>query len=376
MTIRCLIIFSSSSIGGAEKSLSRMALSDQNRNVVYELSCVGKNNDLFDFWKSEALIQKISRTKLKYQFSKWKLFYLSIFGRHKYDILYVVGYRLSIFVRLLNLFMGFPFKVIVALRWNPSSGSRLDLTFRNLEKYLKFLPETFYIANSNAGLTTLRDEIGVTLTKSVCIHNGVNVCFRAGSTIVEPTCDDKIVLLVGNMAKRKGFLEFLRYFNDHFTELHFGQITALKIVIAGNDYMSGRVQEMVRKSSRISHLVSFMGYVDEAELSGLYRKAAVLAFPSLYDEGCPTAIIEARCYGCKVVAFDIDGVSEVMGMSDSLIRPGNYVGFLEAVRIAINSHHRPNQGSSVFLKSMTHCCAGHENFFLEIVGSDVRKHFE
>ena len=76
------------------------------------------------------------------------------------------------------------------------------------------------------------------------------------------------------------------------------------------------------------------GLVDAATLKDLYRSAAVLAFPSLY-EGFGLPPLEAMASGCPVAASDAGSVPEVCGDAAVLfdaLDPGSIAeGILEAI---------------------------------------------
>lgn len=62
----------------------------------------------------------------------------------------------------------------------------------------------------------------------------------------------------------------------------------------------------------IADRVHFLGCVDERSLIGLYRRAALLAFPSRF-EGFGLPLVEAMQLGCPIVASRADAVVETAG---------------------------------------------------------------
>ena len=71
--------------------------------------------------------------------------------------------------------------------------------------------------------------------------------------------------------------------------------------------------------------VSFLGAVPQAQLADCYRRASVVAFPSLEPEGLGLVPIEALGCECAVVASNVPGVTEsiVHGTTGLLARPGS-----------------------------------------------------
>jgi glycosyltransferase involved in cell wall biosynthesis len=85
-----------------------------------------------------------------------------------------------------------------------------------------------------------------------------------------------------------------------------------KLIIAGirENYMH-TLQRIVRDQG-LGRYVDFLGYVDVADLSHLYRSAAVLVYPSLY-EGFGLPPLESMACGCPVIASDVSSLPEVCG---------------------------------------------------------------
>jgi glycosyltransferase involved in cell wall biosynthesis len=70
----------------------------------------------------------------------------------------------------------------------------------------------------------------------------------------------------------------------------------------------------------LADAIAFPGYVDDADLEGLYRAAAVFAFPSL-NEGFGLPVLEAMARGLPVVAADAASLPEVAGEAALLVPP-------------------------------------------------------
>ena len=63
--------------------------------------------------------------------------------------------------------------------------------------------------------------------------------------------------------------------------------------------------------------VDVRGLVSRTELTSLYQRAAVLAFPSLY-EGFGLPLLEAMACGCPVAASDAGSLPEIVGDAAAL----------------------------------------------------------
>ena len=66
--------------------------------------------------------------------------------------------------------------------------------------------------------------------------------------------------------------------------------------------------------------VRCLGYVDDAGLSALYRRARGLVFPSWY-EGFGLPVLEALGHGCPVICSDRTSLPEVGGAAVRYIDP-------------------------------------------------------
>ena len=70
----------------------------------------------------------------------------------------------------------------------------------------------------------------------------------------------------------------------------------------------GRVQSAI-KYRDLSERVSFVGF--QEDVSSWMRAARLLVVPSL-KEGCPTTVLEAMSHGVPVVAYNLDGLPELV----------------------------------------------------------------
>jgi alpha-1,3-rhamnosyl/mannosyltransferase len=76
-----------------------------------------------------------------------------------------------------------------------------------------------------------------------------------------------------------------------------------------------------------------IGYVDEADLPGLYAGALALAMPSLY-EGFGLPCLEAMASGVPVVASNISALPEACGGAAVLVDPHDPAEFAPALLAA------------------------------------------
>jgi glycosyltransferase involved in cell wall biosynthesis len=99
----------------------------------------------------------------------------------------------------------------------------------------------------------------------------------------------------------------------------------LRLVLTGGGH-SGQLPEGVETA----------GLVGVAELAGLYRRAAAVVFPSLY-EGFGQPPLEAMACGCPVACSDAASLPEVVGDAARLFDPHDPQAIADAVRDVLDA---------------------------------------
>lgn len=129
--------------------------------------------------------------------------------------------------------------------------------------------------------------------------------------------DGRTLLFVGRLSREKGVLEFI----DALAQLPKERFRA---VIAGEGPLQ---EEAVRRVAArgIEKSVAFLGWLDEARLGEIYRRATVVVVPSMVLEAFSLVGIEAMAHAKPVVAFDAGGVREWLadGETGFLVQQGN-----------------------------------------------------
>ena len=119
-SIKVLLLFSDSVIGGAERSLTRMAFANSNSLVSYQLATFGS----FGEWNKWA--ESLAIKPYCFNYRIWSLFrYILI---NKPDVIYIIGFRLSVYLRLFcRIFT--KCKLVQGVRWHPNSNSKCWIGF-------------------------------------------------------------------------------------------------------------------------------------------------------------------------------------------------------------------------------------------------------
>ena len=132
---------------------------------------------------------------------------------------------------------------------------------------------------------------------------------------------EKFFLFVGVVKERKNVLRIFEAFSE-FKKLH--SQSGYKLAIGGKS--EGTYFEKVKSFSEEKGIASdivWLGFLNDGELSYVYRRARTLLFPSIVESfGFP--VLEAMSCGLPVITSDFGGPSEIgSGNSALLVDPYN-----------------------------------------------------
>ncbi len=124
------------------------------------------------------------------------------------------------------------------------------------------------------------------------------------------------LLYVGNAYPHKNLERLIIAFGKLITEY----MLDYQLVIAGRkDHFHEQLEKEVA-DVRLDDRVIFTGYVTDAELAGLYKKASLYVFPSL-SEGFGLPALEAMSYGVPVASSNATCLPEVAGEAAEYFDP-------------------------------------------------------
>lgn len=124
------------------------------------------------------------------------------------------------------------------------------------------------------------------------------------------------VLFLGALRRHKNWAGLLRAY----ALLPAGLRAAHPLLLAGRAHRAHRPLGRLVDRLQLGDQVRVLDEVPEAELPGLYRGAAVFAFPSLM-EGFGLPPLEAMACGTPVVSSDRTSLPEVLGAAAALVDP-------------------------------------------------------
>ncbi len=156
-------------------------------------------------------------------------------------------------------------------------------------------------------LEGVEDVTGKTLT----ILNGVAIPRTTSAKA-------KVIAFTGRVLPIKGVVELARAFEA-------ANLPGWRLAIAGDD-PHGLLAGV--NGAGIDRL----GHIPHEEAIALLAGAEIAAVPSMWDDPCPRAAIEALAEGCALVASRRGGLPEIAGEAALFVDPGDTAAFAAALR--------------------------------------------
>jgi len=179
-----------------------------------------------------------------------------------------------------------------------------------------------FIAVSRYTADDLVRRAGVPASKIEVIYHGLDPAFSIadnGAGRAPPV--SPYVLAVGGVSPRKNTRRLIAAFSRW--RARGGHRSQYRLLITGTSLDT----DFDQNGSVLPEGVSLLGYVDKAELPGLYSGAAAFLYPGIY-EGFGLPIIEAMASGAPVVTSRTGAAPEIAGGAAILVDPFD-VGSIE-----------------------------------------------
>jgi glycosyltransferase involved in cell wall biosynthesis len=311
-TLKVMIVFSAAGLGGAERSLSRMALANDQAEISYLFSTLGGDGAWAEWIRQSGqqplVFSLLGRLPRPAEFLR----FIATVRNRSPRVIYVVGVRAAVLVRLLKPFLG-GVKIVHGIRTTFERGSSLARTFGIPERLFQHCTDC-YIANSNAGAETLSALSRIPRSQFHVIPNGVSIPCNSVPPITERP---DIVAVVANIHRLKGHREFMKV-----VELVHRARPRTVFNFIGEDSLNGEIKRTAR-SMGLESAVSFAGF--QPDVWSWLVAARLFVLPSRNVEGAPTSILEAQGAALPVVAFAIGGIPDIVrdGVDGCLITPGD-----------------------------------------------------
>jgi glycosyltransferase involved in cell wall biosynthesis len=165
---------------------------------------------------------------------------------------------------------------------------------------------------------------GADPAKIEVVHSGPGLFSGDGNSAAPPDADEgPFLLYVGNIGGNKNLPFLVRSFAR--------AAPPARLVLAGR--ARGGLEELSQAIDAAPNRerIELRSEVSDAELERLYRSAAALVLPSVY-EGFGFTALEAMARGCPVLASDIPALREVSGSGALLLPLGDEAAWAEAMR--------------------------------------------
>lgn len=182
------------------------------------------------------------------------------------------------------------------------------------------------IAVSESTKQDLIDLLKIPPQKIETIHEGIDGSFLNGhaarSLAASPNRAthaigaDKYFLFIGERRPHKNLVRLIEAFFLFKKKCQ----NRYKLVIGGKRYASYDAPERKVQELGLMGEVIFMGYVDESDLSSIYRQAEAFIFPSIY-EGFGLPILEAMACEVPVITANLSSMPEIADHSAILVNP-------------------------------------------------------
>lgn len=165
-------------------------------------------------------------------------------------------------------------------------------------------------------------------------HGGGNLHAWGGTTPTKP-----FFLYVSRLEHpAKNHVRLIESFN------HFKRLTGSdwQLVLAGGDWHGAEHIHAAVKASPFASDIRTPGFVEDAALPDLYRAAACMVYPSLF-EGFGLPPVEAMACGTPVISSITGALDEVVGNAAQVVNPEDVLDITEALQFVASSGSRRAQ---------------------------------
>jgi glycosyltransferase involved in cell wall biosynthesis len=171
-----------------------------------------------------------------------------------------------------------------------------------------------FIAVSRYTADDLMRRANVPASRIEVVYHGLDPVFSGSGGSAGTTNDEPYVLAVGGVSPRKNTRRLIAAFSRW--RARGSHRSRYRLLITGTSLDT----DFAQNGSGMPDGVSLLGYVDKAELPGLYAGATTFLYPGIY-EGFGLPIIEAMACGTPVVTSETGAAPEIAGGAAILVNP-------------------------------------------------------
>lgn len=324
---RVLFVSTSTTVGGAEKTLFALAtLLDHRRFPVAGVVSLKPEGHYGTRLREQGVaVETLGLSRAPRLADAARL--AAIIERERPDIVHAVMYQAIQLARLAKTRTSVPFKLISSPRVNYRSRSWPTLM---VDRWLKERDDLL-IAECEASRRFLIGRLGYAPAKVIVVRNGVDLAGWPVSKIdrqkkrmeLRLGSGDLLIGAVGRLDRQKGFatlIEAMARLKD----------APVKCAIVGDGPERPRLEALIRKHE-LERSVWLLG--ERGEIPSWLSAFDLYCLPSLW-EGLPNAVLEAMALGLPVVASAVDGVPEAVtdGRDGVLVPPAKPAALAAALR--------------------------------------------
>jgi glycosyltransferase involved in cell wall biosynthesis len=323
---RILFVSTSTTVGGAEKTLFALAtLLDRRRFPVAGVVSLKPAGHYARRLRDQGIpVESLELARAPRMADAKRL--AAIIERERPDVVHAVMYQAIQLARMAKPLTSVPFKLVSSPRVNYRSRSLWTLL---VDRWLKERDDLL-IAECEASRRFLLQKLGYKPSKVITIRNGVDLAGWPASKIdrqkkrmeLRLSGADVLIGAVGRLDRQKGFGTLI----EAMARL---KGTDARCVILGDGPEHDRLHALIRKHE-LERTVWLLGEKDE--IPSWLSAFDLYCLPSLW-EGLPNALLEAMALGLPVVASNVDGVPEAVadGKDGLLVPPSKPAALAKAL---------------------------------------------
>jgi glycosyltransferase involved in cell wall biosynthesis len=165
--------------------------------------------------------------------------------------------------------------------------------------------------------------------KNITCSNFISSYIKVPSTVIPNPYRDQLFLTTTSNLKKKRIVYLGRLVSDKGCEIlvkAFAKIERLQseveLFIVGDGPEKDKLLNLVKLNS-IQSKVFFLGEKQGDELVKILQESKIMVIPSLWKEPFGIVALEGIACGCQVLASNIGGLPEAVGVCGRLFEPGN-----------------------------------------------------
>lgn len=267
---------------------------------------------------------------------------INIFNKNKYDIIHTHGTKAGIIGRIAARIAGVPI-IIHGLHGNALdafSSKLLNKIFLYSERIAGTFTDAHISVSSILSQNYIKQKIGKS-EKYFTVRSGMDLTsfsvdkdsvFMDKRRELGINNDDFVVLNISRLEPLKGHPLLLRAFKLLENNTKNSRLTLL---IVGEGKEKDRIYEEINELGLANNVI-LKGYRND--IPEILAISNILVHTS-YREGLPRVMVQAATAGIPIVAFNVDGIPEIItdGFNGYLIEPGNVEQLADRMNIYLNN---------------------------------------